>query len=784
MKMKKLLLLFIIVPFLSIAQTINLKGVLTTGNSGTDIWEYIDTNTNNVYAIVGGNGMSVVDVTDPSNPVQVSHLTNVPGFDVKVWSNYVYCGTSGGGNGSIVDISDPANPQIVGTFPSPHNIFIDERGYMYNSSGGVSIYDLNIDPTNPTFIAQVGSESHDVTVRGDYMISFQGGSGTRIYDVSDPSSPTLLSTITDPTISYNHHGDFSSDGNYIYICDELSNNPQADISVWDVSDFANPVRVNDYNDSNATVHNFYVIEDYGYVSYYTAGFKVFDLTDPSQLILADEYDTNGASGEGFSGAFGIYPSPTTANIYINDGSGVYIFGFSELGVYSKDVGVNDIVSPNNGILTNAEVVEVTIHNYGLDSQTNIPVELRVDGNLITTETYSGTINSGDDVTFQFAQTVDLSTIGQTYTIEVKTVFAGDEFVGNDDFSKDVTYLLADDVGPIDISSPTSGSGLGIETISVTIKNFGTDPQSNFNVQYILDGAPAVIENFSGTINSEEEVVYSFTQTADFTAFGTYELVVKTSLSGDNDASNDEITVMIDNILCQPVQDCSEGDGFRLIQLEEIDNTSGCEGYGDFTNLLANLVGSATYDLTVTTEYGDQYVSVWIDFNDDFNYTNDELVVDNYVIAPGQGGGTYTETMDLVIPVDAANGQHTMRAKSNWNNPVPADACEETQYGETEDYSINIQELGINDNSISNGELIIISKPNNIFNITLKTNFDGNINASIYNVLGQKLLSNPLNKSGNEYKLDANLANYSRGIYLIKLESSETSSTQFGRIIVK
>ena len=49
---------------------------------------------------------------------------------------------------------------------------------------------------------------------------------------------------------------------------------------------------------------------------------------------------------------------------------------------------------------------------------------------------------------------------------------------------------------------------------------------------------------------------------------------------------------------------------------------------------------------------DQHVKVWIDFNDDSNFTNDEVVVPNFVIAPGSGGGSYTETVDLVIPSDA------------------------------------------------------------------------------------------------------------------------------------
>ena len=132
--------------------------------------------------------------------------------------------------------------------------------------------------------------------------------------------------------------------------------------------------------------------------------------------------------------------------------------------------------------------------------------------------------------------------------------------------------------------------------------------------------------------------------------------------------------------------------FGLVNIEEIDNTSACEGYADFTNLVANLEADNTYDLTLTTGYGDQNVTVWIDFNDDSQFTNDEKVVQNFVIAPGQAGGTFTETVDLAIPANAPTGNHRMRAKSNWQAAVPDDACEVTQYGETEDYTVNIEEV--------------------------------------------------------------------------------------------
>ena len=364
--MKNFILLLLVFPFLGLSQTIELQGELLTGNHGTDVWEYIDPNNGNVYAIIGGNGMSVVDVTDPTNPTQVAHVTTVPGFDVKVWQNYVYCVNGGSGNAFIVDIADPTNPVIAGNFPSSHNIFIDDNGFMYASFPDLSIYDLNPDPLNPTLLTVVGSEGHDATVRGNLLIDCHGFVGTNLYDVTDPSSPILLANITDPTVTYHHQGEISSDGNYLYINDELSNNPTPDISVWDISDIANPVRVSDFADQ-ATTHNMYVIGDYAYVSYYTAGLRVFDISDPSQLVLADEYDTNPASGEGFAGAFGVYPSPVTGNIYINDSDGVFVFKFEPVFSIDDKDNLNFSMAPNPAddqtilSLDNETVQSVQVH---------------------------------------------------------------------------------------------------------------------------------------------------------------------------------------------------------------------------------------------------------------------------------------------------------------------------------------------------------------------------------------------------------------------------------------
>src|SRR5690606_8658584 len=140
-------------------------------------------------------------------------------------------------------------------------------------------------------------------------------------------------------------------------------------------------------------------------------------------------------------------------------------------------------------------VEISIRNFGTDTQSSIPVELLVDGVVVASEVYPGTLNANETDTFTFSQTVDLSTQGQTYEITARSNLSGDEFPANNSFSKNVTHLLSDDVGVIEVINPTSGEGLGNETITVRIRNFGALTQSNFDVSYSIDGTPPVVETF-------------------------------------------------------------------------------------------------------------------------------------------------------------------------------------------------------------------------------------------------------------------------------------------------
>jgi hypothetical protein len=346
----------------------------------------------------------------------------------------------------------------------------------------------------------------------------------------------------------------------------------------------------------------------------------------------------------------------------------------------------------------------------------------------------------------------------------------------------------DDIGVTSITSPVSGPLTNAEDIVINIKNFGINDIVDPEVQYTIDGGTPVVETFTGILAAGATESYTFSTPADLSIQNQiYTIASRTNFAPDSNPANDEATKTVQNsiIYCNPNLDCSFGDGFTLVAVEQINNPSGCEGYGDFTSQVASFSAGQTYQVTFTTGYGDQHVKGWIDFNDDGTFATNEIVVQNFVIAPGQAAGTYTETTDLVIPAGVQSGIHRMRFKSNWQAEVPDDACEVTNYGETEDYSADVDGvLGITQAAISNAELIVTSGQNNQFDIALVTSYEDRASIGIYNVLGQLLAFNYIEKEGDRFNYALDMSYAASGVYIIKMGDISSNIYKTAKIIVK
>ena len=452
--------------------------------------------------------------------------------------------------------------------------------------------------------------------------------------------------------------------------------------------------------------------------------------------------------------------------------------------YSNDIGVVSVDSPVSGLLSDSESVTVSIFNYGEESVSNFDVSYQLDSGTVITETYTGTVASIETVQHTFSTSADLSIVGTTYDICAYTTLEGDEDSSNNNFCAEIQHLNPNDLGVTGILAPISGTNLSAtELVTIEITNFGGAEHSNFEVSYEVNGV-TITETVPGPLTGNSSLDYIFSQSLDLSAFGSYEIVASVYLENDSDDSNNTISVTVNNVNCAPTGDNSFGDGFQLFQVGDINNTSAGDGYSDFTDLSTALEQGSTNDLTVTTGYGNQYVRVWIDFNDDFVFSLDELVVDNHVIQLGGAAGTWTETMQLIVADDANLGEHIMRAKTNWNAPVPDDACEETQYGETEDYRVNIVEsLGVDDSVLSSSEFRIISLDNNQFNVSLTTIYNEDISFSVYNVSGQVIVFNNISKNSQKYIYNLDMSYAAAGIYLVKMGNSSIGY-RVGKIVVK
>ncbi|MBV7267754.1 choice-of-anchor D domain-containing protein [Winogradskyella luteola] len=123
----------------------------------------------------------------------------------------------------------------------------------------------------------------------------------------------------------------------------------------------------------------------------------------------------------------------------------------------------------------------------------------------------------------------------------------------------------------------------------------------------------------------------------------------------------------------------------------IDNNSSGEGttstgYSDFTAISADVNRSTNYSFTITptwtgTVYDEGY-AIWVDFNNDFDFEDaGELVFTQTPTVTTPISGSFT------IPPGATLGSTRMRVSMKYNG-IPTE-CESFDYGEVEDYTINI-----------------------------------------------------------------------------------------------
>jgi choice-of-anchor B domain-containing protein len=310
-----------------------------------DVWGYVD-EFGNEYALVGtSKGTSIVDVTDPANPVEVFWL---PG-STSIWrdpsshGDYAYVTTEAEDGLLIIDLSPlPQATNLTTTlytgpannpWQSAHTCFVDENGYAYvfganRGNGGVIILDVFTNPMAPIEVGVFDNwYCHDGYVRNDtmYLANIYAGFFSLV-DVSDKANPVLLGTKTTPS-SFTHNSWPSDNGQFVFTTDEISG---AFIAAYDISDPTNIVEVDRIQNSPGSgiiPHNTHVMGDYLITSYYSDGVVIHDITYPYNMIKVAEYDTYEGQTISYDGCWGVYPFlPSGITLAADITNGLFIVG--------------------------------------------------------------------------------------------------------------------------------------------------------------------------------------------------------------------------------------------------------------------------------------------------------------------------------------------------------------------------------------------------------------------------------------------------------------------------
>lgn len=206
-----------------------------------------------------------------------------------------------------------------------------------------------------------------------------------------------------------------------------------------------------------------------------------------------------------------------------------------------------------------------------------------------------------------------------------------------------------------------------------------------------------------------------------------------------------------------------------VGLGGITNTTAANaGYGDFTNLIAN-IGTGTNTIVVSAGFANtayrEYWSVWIDYNQNGTFDTDEQIVSNL------SDSSTNQSFNFDVPATALSGNTRMRVSMKYS--TASAPCDTFTYGEVEDYTVNISTALLskgNEPSLIN-DFVLYPNPIKEGVLFIKNMNQKNVSFRIVNYMGQTVMQNKL--SGDKI----NVAGLPNGMYFLEVNTGNKTITK-------
>lgn len=258
----------------------------------------------------------------------------------------------------------------------------------------------------------------------------------------------------------------------------------------------------------------------------------------------------------------------------------------------------------------------------------------------------------------------------------------------------------------------------------------------------------------------------------------YEFQIQTLCIGDVQQDFSESTVFSTSGCgaCQDLDYCASGgenaseEWIASVEFDPFENVSGQNaGYADFTEESHLMVQGTTQEFTLTPGFDgqsyDERFRIWIDYDQNGEFGETELVYDSGGGSPDAVSGSFTVSEEALI------GSTRMRIAMKYvggffGEAPPPEACEVFDYGETEDYCVFIDEVSSTGPELDNA-LSVFPNPASSEVVIELSNFNSTgqqLEFQVLDMTGRTVISDALNS--NRKVLDIN--GLSEGVYTLNL----------------
>ena len=249
----------------------------------------------------------------------------------------------------------------------------------------------------------------------------------------------------------------------------------------------------------------------------------------------------------------------------------------------------------------------------------------------------------------------------------------------------------------------------------------------------------------------------------------WRLEVSCTNSGETAYSTSD-TFTTEVVYCQPTFLFAEP--ITRVVFSDIDNSSSpdsSEEYEDFTSVVGNVTLTETYDIALegnTSGDWENFFTVWVDWNQNGTFEATEMYeIGSIFNSTGTDGQQATGTIS--VPADALIGETRMRVIKNYDES-PTDPCGSYFFGQTEDYTLNVESLGVNDMGLAD----FAYWPNPVKDVLNISSDKAVQSVDVFNLAGQSVMMNAKVTNG---KVDVSALTQGTYIFRIKFDGNKAKS---------